>query len=432
MGFLAERRTRQAENRAAAAAAEARHRAGQEIERLTGESRAQRRAGSWDAAATTLAGAVRLGTEQFGPDDPRTLLAGFEHGRTLLQLHRLAEAEQVLRAVAEAAAPHSDQRRQDLRFDALGACGSVLLRAGRNAEAVAVLEEHRELARQSGCDLAGSPAAEELADGYLAVGREAEAVRLYADTAAHREAESAAGRSTTAVLRLRGKLARALLLLGHHAQAERAARAVLRAAAENTAAAGRWSAAAVLARTLVQQDRAAEGEAVAREAAAEWRRAKGPESKPLPKLDHALAEALIAQQRYQEALDVVLEQLAAGVTAVGVAAGAGVAGAAGGGSGAATVFQCDLAAAHLELGRPEDALRAVEPFLARHRAAPAPRDHAALVADTLHGRILAALGRTGEARDVLTANAAVWRERYGPEHVHTLAAERALAALSAE
>ncbi|MGW4807738.1 hypothetical protein [Kitasatospora sp. NPDC004272] len=429
MGFLAERRTRQAENRAAAAAAEARHRAGQEIERLTDESRAQRRAGSWDAAATTLAGAVRLGTEQFGPDDPRTLLAGFEHGRTLLQLHRLAEAEQVLRAVTEAAARYSDQRRQDLRFDALGACGSVLLRAGRNAEAVAVLEEHRELARQSGCDLAGSPAAEELADGYLAVGREAEAARLYADTAAHREAESAAGRSSTAVLRLRGKLARALLLLGHHAQAERAARAVLRAAAENTAAAGRWSAAAVLARTLVQQDRAAEGEAVAREAAAEWRRAKGPESKPLPKLDHALAEALIAQQRHQEALDVVLGQLAAGVGVAGAAPGAG---AAGGGSGGATVFQYDLAAAHLGLGRPEDALRAVEPFLARHRAAPAPRDHAALVADTLHGRILAALGRTGEARDVLTANAAVWRERYGPEHVHTLAAERALAALSAQ
>ncbi|MDR3036464.1 MAG: hypothetical protein LBV78_25775, partial [Kitasatospora sp.] len=198
MGFLAERRARQAESRAAVAAGEARHRAGQEIERLVAESRARRRARSWDAAATTLAGAVRLGTEQLGPDDPHTLLAGFEHGRTLMLLRHWAEAERALRAVVDAAAPHSDQRRQDLRFDALGVCGTVLLRAGRTAEAVAVLEQHRELAGQLDCDLGGSAAAEELADAYYAVGREAEAVQLYADTAAHREAEAGAGSSAGA------------------------------------------------------------------------------------------------------------------------------------------------------------------------------------------------------------------------------------------
>ncbi|ROR38197.1 tetratricopeptide repeat protein [Kitasatospora cineracea] len=443
MGFLAGRRARQAESKAAVAAGEARHRAGQEIERLVAESRARRRARSWDAAATTLAGAVRLGTERLGPDDPRTLLAGFEHGRTLMLLRRWTEAEQALRAVVDAAAPHPDQRRQDLRFDALGVCGTVLLRAGRNAEAVAVLEEHRELARRSGCDLGGSCVAEDLADAYYAAGREAEAVRLYADTAAHREAEAGtraetgAGRSDTGVLRLRSKMARALLHLGHHAQAERAARAVLKAAADNPAAVGRWTAGAVLARTLVQQGRAAEGEAVAREAAAEWRRAQGPESKPLPKLAHALAEALTAQQRYQEALEVALEQLAAGADGAGSAAGAagaaaGVAGAVGGVAGGATLLHYDLAAAHLGLGRPEEALRAVEPFLAHYRAGLAAPDHTALVLDTLHGRILAALGRTGEARDVLAANAAAWRERYGPEHVRTLAAGRALAALPGE
>ncbi|MFC8716030.1 hypothetical protein [Kitasatospora sp. NPDC057198] len=435
MGFLAERRARQAENRATPAVVGARHRAGQEIDRLIAEGRAQRRDRAWDAVAATLAGAVRLGTEQLGPDDPNTLLAGFEYGRTLVLLRRWAEAERVLRTVVDAAAPHSDHPRQDLRFDALAALGTVLVRSERYAEAVAVLEEHRELARQSDCDLTGSLSAEDLADAYLGLGlgREAEAARLYADTAAHREAEVEAetgaetGRSDTTVLRLRGKLARTLLRLGHPAQAERAARAVLRAAADNPAALGRWPAAAVLAQALVQQDRAAEGEAVAREAAAEWQRARGPESKPHARLGHALAEALNAQQRHQEALELALEHLA-----IGAAVAGGAAGGANGGPGAVTVFQSDLAAAQLGLGRPEDALRAVEPFLAHCRAERHPHDYTALVAETLYGRVLAALGRTAEARDVLTANAAGWRERYGPEHVRTRQAERELAALTGE
>ncbi|MFF4343794.1 hypothetical protein ACFY00_28155 [Kitasatospora sp. NPDC001540] len=448
MGFLAERRARQARNRAVLAVVEARHRAGQEIDRLMAEGRAQRRERAWDAAATTLAGAVRLGTEQLGPDDPNTLLAQVEYGRTLSLLRRWAEAERVLRTAVDAAAPHSDRLRQDLRLDALAALGTVLVRSERYAEAVAVLEEHRELARQSDCDLTGSLTAEDLADAYLGLGREAEAVRLYADTAAHREAEAGTragtgmgtgtgtgvGRSDAAVLRLRGKLARALLRLGHLAQAERAARAVLRAAADNPAAVSRWSAAAVLAQALVQQDRAAEGEAVAREAIAEWRRARGPERKLHARLGHVLAEALNAQQRHQEALELALEHLAAGAAAAAAATGAagGAEGAASGEPGAATAFRCDLAAAQLGLGRPEEALRAVEPFLAHCRAERHPHDYTALVAETLYGRVLAALGRTAEARDVLAAGAAGWRERYGPEHVRTRQAERELAAVTGE
>ncbi|QKW22237.1 hypothetical protein HUT16_27015 [Kitasatospora sp. NA04385] len=435
MGFLAERRARQAGNRAAVAAAGARQQAGQETDRLTAEGRAQRRAGAREAAAATLAEAARLGTDLLGPDDPRTLLAGSEHGRTLMLLRRWAEAEQALRAVADAAAPHPDQRRLALRLDALGALGAVLLRHGRPAAAAAVLEEHRELARQLEYDLAGSLSAEDLADAYVLLARGAEAVHLYADTAAHREAGAAAGRSDAAVLRLRAKLARALLLLGHHVQAERAARAVLGAAADDPAGTGRWMAAAALSRALVLQDRAAEGEAVAREAAA-WPRAGGPESALPLRIGHALAAALNAQQRHREALELVLAQLAVRAAAAGPAGTAGPADASaapGGEPGetgeAATVYHYDLAAALLGLGRPEEARQAVEGLVAHCRAALAPHDHTGLVVGTLYGRVLAALGRTEEARSELAANVAAWREGYGPEHVRTLAAERALAAV---
>ncbi|MFD7730532.1 tetratricopeptide repeat protein [Kitasatospora phosalacinea] len=426
MGFLAERKARRAVEAAAVRAADEAHRAAGETEQAVREGVRLRRAREFEAAERTLAEAVRSGAERLGPDAPAVLRGAVEHGRTLVLTLRWADAEPVLRAAADRSA--ADLPRQlTTHLDARQALGSTLLGLERPAEAAAELEAYHELLERHEVVRSNVVAPGELAKAYGRIGRYSEAALLYAELATELEAEQ--GRSGPAVLQARGRLAATLLALGHLEQAQRAARAVIRAATADTATAtataadnpdavGRWTASAVLARTLAHQGAGEEGEAAVLAAIADCEQLGGPGARALDGLREALAEILNGRGRHQEALDLVTGLLAARAPRRQRAASA--------------VLHADRAAALLGLGRPEDARQAVEQAVADCRAALGPRSTTALATDTLHGRVLAALGRTDEARAALTANAAAWREHYGPEHFRTREAERELAALEGE
>jgi len=354
-------------------------------------------------AEQVLAEAVRVAGAAHGPDAGPTLAARMARVAALSRGQRLAEAEAEVRDVLRRC-PDSAEVPERWTADVQLALARVLRSRARYAEA----EAEARGVLQRGVESVAPPASATenearilLAEVIGAQGRHSEAVRSYDSLIESLEPGCPVG--------LRARLGRAVHVnyLGRHAEAAAEDRALGEAAIATA-----WSGAAQLRLSAQHNLVLALGDLGLRQEAEELARAgmasavrRGPNfGRYVFLFQVALAHLLNARGEHAEALRGAEQALAARPEGARLIDDAERAGAV-------------RAAALLGLGRAAEAVDLARAILDRHRAWFGPAHHRTLTAEALLGRCLTGAGDDDEARELLLANAAAWREHFGPDLV---------------
>ncbi|MFJ9776116.1 tetratricopeptide repeat protein [Kitasatospora sp. NPDC101157] len=378
----------------------------QEALRLLNQGRAR-------DAEPVIGKAVDIRSATLGSDAADTLESRVVRANVLrrLQRHDEAEAEgrEVLRLVGDGAGPLMTACQARLLI------GQVCLNTGRAEEAQTEAAAALELAGRHDDERLRHAARDFHARVLNVLGRHSEAVAEWGAIAAD-VAASSGGRSIGA-LKARSDRAQTLVYLGRYEEAEEECRILIdvASATQHRVPLG-LAVLNALVLALVMNGRAVEAETEARTAVEFAESAKGMDARFLLTARLGLARALNAQDRYDEALSVLRSSTDLLPGNLGTE------------EELAAALHLVTATALLGLGR--DATAPVHEALATCGRILGPYHHRALEVGTLHGRVLAAEGRTADALKRLTANTADWREHFGDGHPGTWAAQEALAHVS--
>ncbi|MER7672322.1 tetratricopeptide repeat protein [Kitasatospora sp. NPDC096128] len=357
--------------------------------------------------------AVDIRSAALGSDAADTLESRVVRANVLHRLQRGEEAETEGREVLRLAGGEAVQPGIVCRARLL--IGRVCLATGRAEEARTEAAAALELAGRYHDEPIRHSVRMFHARVLNVLGRHVEAATELGAIAADEAAGS--GPRSIGALNARSDRAQILVYLGRYEEAEEECRALIdiAPATQHRVPLG-LAVLNALVLALAMGGRAVEAEAEARTAVEFAESAKGMDARFVLTARLGLARALNAQDRYDEALSLLgpsndflpgdlgtEEELAAALRLV-------------------------TATALLGLG--QDAGGTVREAVAVCGRILGPYHHRALEAGTLHGRVLAAQGRTADALERLAANAADWREHFGDGHPGTRAAQEALSHVS--